>query len=185
MAHSSLSDVARMAGVSASIASLAMRTERCVATQTRARALDAARMLSYVPEQIAVASFDDMALAAVMNPQRPCRARSTGTCSTLSGVRTWWCARPPCTPPSHGAAATACGSASRCRVRRPGRQVPHAEGTLPGKGCRTGHVPADKSGLKGGERRSGVLPEPPARHAIASRRAIFQLAPWYPLKIVR
>ena len=52
MARASLADVARMAGVSASTASLALRTEHRVAADTRARVLDAAHKLHYVPDEI-------------------------------------------------------------------------------------------------------------------------------------
>jgi DNA-binding LacI/PurR family transcriptional regulator len=48
----SLSDVARTAGVSVSTASLALRTERRVAAATRVRVLDAARNLGYVPNEL-------------------------------------------------------------------------------------------------------------------------------------
>lgn len=48
----SLSDVARMAGVSVSTASLALRTEKRVSMETRARVLEAARVLRYVPNEL-------------------------------------------------------------------------------------------------------------------------------------
>lgn len=48
----SLSDVARAAGVSVSTASLALRTERRVSAKTRARVLDAAKALHYVPNEL-------------------------------------------------------------------------------------------------------------------------------------
>lgn len=48
----SLNDVARAAGVSMSTASLALRTEKRVSPETRARVLDAARSLHYVPNEL-------------------------------------------------------------------------------------------------------------------------------------
>jgi LacI family repressor for deo operon, udp, cdd, tsx, nupC, and nupG len=48
----SLSDVARAAGVSISTASLALRTERRVSAETRARVLEAAKTLRYVPNEL-------------------------------------------------------------------------------------------------------------------------------------
>ncbi len=52
MARASLSDVALMARVSVSTASLALRTGERVAADTRARVLDAARKLNYVPDEL-------------------------------------------------------------------------------------------------------------------------------------
>ncbi len=48
----SLNDVARMAGVSISTASLALRTEKRVSAETRARVLAAASALRYVPNEL-------------------------------------------------------------------------------------------------------------------------------------
>ena len=47
-----LSDVARMAGVSISTASLALRTEKRVSVETRIRVQEAARILRYVPNEL-------------------------------------------------------------------------------------------------------------------------------------
>jgi len=52
MARVSLSDVAHMARVSVSTASLALRSEERVAADTRRRVLDAARKLNYVPDEL-------------------------------------------------------------------------------------------------------------------------------------
>jgi len=52
MASAGLVDVARVAGVSVSTASLALRGGERVAPETKARILDAARKLSYVPNEL-------------------------------------------------------------------------------------------------------------------------------------